>query len=76
MASAIILRVGDRIRGPLGDFDPLIQVPFKRARTRVQKGPLLRGPPYYYPKPQNPKTLKAVMDPFNRTLIVPFREAP
>ena len=29
-----------RIRGTLGDIDPLNNVPFKRARSRVQKGPL------------------------------------
>ena len=32
--------VGVRIRGTLGDIDPLNKVPFKRARSRVQKGPL------------------------------------
>ena len=34
------IEVGDRIRGPLGDIDPLNRVPFQRARSRVQKGPL------------------------------------
>ena len=32
--------VGVRIRGTLGDIDPLNKVPCKRARSRVQKGPL------------------------------------
>ena len=32
--------MGDRIRGTLGDIDPLNKVPFKRARRKVQKGPL------------------------------------
>ena len=32
--------MGLRIRGTLGDIDPLNRVPFKRARSRVQKGPL------------------------------------
>ena len=35
-----VLLLGDRIRGTLGDFDPLNKVPFQRARTRVQKCPL------------------------------------
>ena len=35
--------LGVRIRGTLGDIDPLNKVPFKRARIRVQKGPPLRG---------------------------------
>ena len=29
-----------RIRGTLGDIDPLNMVPFKRATSKVQKGPL------------------------------------
>ena len=32
--------MGARIRGTLGDRDSLNKVPFKRARNRVQKGPL------------------------------------
>ena len=32
--------LGDRIRGTLGDRDPLDKVPFKRAISRVEKGPL------------------------------------
>ena len=32
--------MGARITGTLGDIDPLNKVPFKRARSRVQKGPL------------------------------------
>ena len=31
--------MGDRIKGTLGDRDPLNKVPFKRAISRVQKGP-------------------------------------
>ena len=34
--------VGVRIRGTLGDIDPLNEVHFKRATSRVQKGPLSR----------------------------------
>ena len=34
------LGVGVRIRGTLGDKDPLNKVPFKRATSRVRKGPL------------------------------------
>ena len=37
--------LGVRIRGTLGDIDPLNKVPFKRARSRVQKGYPLRGLP-------------------------------
>ena len=37
--------MGVRIRGTLGDIDPLNKVPFKRARSRVQKGYPLRGLP-------------------------------
>ena len=33
--------IGVRIRGALGDIDPLNQVPFKTAISRVKKGPLL-----------------------------------
>ena len=40
-----LLHMGVRIRGTLGDIDPLNKVPFKRARSRVQKGSLLRGLP-------------------------------
>ena len=29
--------LGDRTRGTLGDIDPLYKVPFKRARSRVEK---------------------------------------
>ena len=32
--------LGFRIRGTLGDIDPLNKVPLKRAGSRVQKGPL------------------------------------
>ena len=35
-----LLAVGVRIRGTLGDIDPLNKVPVKRPRNRVQKGPL------------------------------------
>ena len=34
------LYVGVRIRGTLGDIDPLNKVPVKRARSRAQKGRL------------------------------------
>ena len=34
------ITLGVRIRGPLGDIDPLKKVPFKRAKSRVQKVPL------------------------------------
>ena len=37
--------MGVRIRGTLGDIDPLNKVPFKRARSRVQKGYPLNGLP-------------------------------
>ena len=37
--------MGVGIRGTLGDIDPLNKVPFKRARSRVQKGYPLRGLP-------------------------------
>ena len=37
--------LGVRIRGTLRDIDPLNRVPFKRARSRVQKGYPLRGLP-------------------------------
>ena len=48
---------GVRIRGTLGDIDPLNKVPSKRARSRVQEGPLLRGlPKTLSPKPK-PETL-------------------
>ena len=39
------LNLGVRIRGTLGDIDPLNKVPFKRARSRVQKGSPLMGLP-------------------------------
>ena len=32
--------MGVRIRGTFGDIDPFNKVPFKRARSGVQKGPL------------------------------------
>ena len=37
--------MGARIRGTLGDIDPLNKVPFKRAKSRVQKGYPSRGTP-------------------------------
>ena len=37
--------LGGRIKGTLGDIDPLNKVPLKRARSRVQKGYPLRGLP-------------------------------
>ena len=39
-SQAKLSQVGVRIRGTLGDIDPLNKVPFKRATSRVQKGPL------------------------------------
>ena len=36
---------GVRIRGTLGDIDPLNKVPFKKAIIRVKKRPFLRGLP-------------------------------
>ena len=39
------VEVGGRIKGTLGDIDPLNKVPLKRARSRVQKGYPLRGLP-------------------------------
>ena len=37
--------VGVRIRENVGDIDRLNKVPFKKATSRVQKGPPLRGLP-------------------------------
>ena len=37
--------LGFRIRDTLRDIDPLTKVPFKRATSRVQNGPPLRGLP-------------------------------
>ena len=37
--------MGVRIRGTLGDTDPLNKLPFKRARSAVQKGFSSRGLP-------------------------------
>ena len=34
------ITLGVRIRGPLGDIDPLKKVPVERAKSRVHKGPL------------------------------------
>ena len=31
--------------GSLGDVDPLNKAPFKRATSKVKKGPLIRGLP-------------------------------
>ena len=36
--------MGDRIRGTLGDIDPLNKVPVEESQKRVQKGSLLRVP--------------------------------
>ena len=41
----VVWELGVRIRGALGYIDPLNKVPFKRATSRVQQGPLLRGSP-------------------------------
>ena len=35
-----VFNLGVRIKRTLGDIDPLNKVPFKRATSRVQKGPL------------------------------------
>ena len=40
MYPTCIYFVGVRIRGTLEDIDPLNKVLFKRATSRVQKGPL------------------------------------
>ena len=37
---ALTLNLGVRMRGTLGDIDPLNKLPFKRARSGAQKGPL------------------------------------
>ena len=57
--------LGGRIKGTLGDIDPLNKVPLKRARSRVQKGYPLRGlpntTPYFSPiglRPSGPRGLK------------------
>ena len=39
-----VLGLGARIRGTLGDIDPLNKVPFKRAGSRVKKGPFKGSP--------------------------------
>ena len=39
-SSCSIHNLGVRIRGTLGDIDPLNKVPFKRAISRAKKGPL------------------------------------
>ena len=36
--------LGVRIRVNLGNIDPLKKVPFKRARSRVEKGPFQGSP--------------------------------
>ena len=36
--------LGVRIRVTLGNIDPLKKVPFKRARSRVEKGPFQGSP--------------------------------
>ena len=41
----LLLQLGGRIKGTLGDIDPLNKVPLERARSRVQKGYPLRGLP-------------------------------
>ena len=44
--AAVASPVGDRIRGPLGDIDPLNKVPlFKKSQKRVKKGFPFQGPP-------------------------------
>ena len=41
---ACFCSVGDRIRGTLGDIDPLNKVPVKRARRGLRRGSRLRVP--------------------------------
>ena len=38
--------VGNRIRGTLGDVDPLNKVPVEESQKRVKKGSLFWSPPY------------------------------
>ena len=38
--------VGDRIRGTLGDIDPLNRVPCSESQKRVKKGFPFKGPPF------------------------------
>ena len=40
LGAQAVIALGVRVRGTLGDIDPLNKVPFKRATSRVQKGPL------------------------------------
>ena len=40
------LKLGDRIRGTLGDTDPLSKVPVEESQKRVKKGFPVKGPPY------------------------------
>ena len=47
--------MGVRIRGTLGDIDPLNKVPFKRAISRVKKG----SPEYYLGLNPEPRYLQA-----------------
>ena len=39
---------GDRVKRTLGDIGPLNKVLFKRAISRVKRGPHLRGLPKYH----------------------------
>ena len=39
-------KLGDRIRGTLGDIDPLNKVPVKESQKRVKKGFPFKGPPH------------------------------
>ena len=38
--------VRDRVRGTLGDRDPLNKVPVEESQKRVEKGFPFKGPPY------------------------------
>ena len=37
---SVFIFMGVRIRGTLGDIDPLNKVPFERSISRAEKGPL------------------------------------
>ena len=52
-------KAGGRIKGTLGDIDPLNKVPLKRARSRVQKGYPLRGLPNTNPNKGHRKLKQA-----------------
>ena len=41
-----LVPLGDRIRGTLGDIDPLNKVPVSESQKRVKKGFPFKAPPY------------------------------